>query len=845
MTCQTPNVHKMTQSYFRKNKPEIYVTANLVMKTDDVVINFNASNVISIYRDPNFKNLSSLQCFSSSKNQTLNIKGDHFSEFISSRVSVTTASQEKCQMKYVNGSFMECHTHVNKINNQNPDNKRDTSTETTTPEYVSGSHYGLGVLSGQTLSLTKPDRHKGKTTTPSLASTTKTPKPICPLTVQIGNLKVQLIEVKGTDPNHSWHIMFYLIPLAVIVVLVALVLALTLKLKNLKSMKEKQMYLHFTEANSGCGRDSCQTLKQILDSVAPGDDGKDMNTLIVDLDLLTVGKCIGSGNFGCVYEGLLTLDAGLPPQTVAIKALQDPFSNSIDLLGFLQEALIMKDFHHPHVMGLVGLAEKEPGVPYVILPFMDKGDLLTYVRDPAVSLTLHDVIKFCADIADGMDYLSSLKCVHRDLAARNCMLDTGNRVKVADFGLCRDIYEKGYYTSNNKKKLPIRWMALESIEHGAYSTKSDVWSLGVVLWELLTRGLTPYPGVDGWDVVNFLRRRRLPPPYFCPESLYNLMMVCWANDPIKRPTFGIIKSELLLLIGQNSSGVSFPGPSHDKTSIQQDDLVSVKGNASKHVKRGKGLHKGFDIQDTSAGVLNKKSALGKTTLNSRKVSREQVMKLRPSCADESEASRDVLPALTGDALDPRKTDGSETRCGLSIMSSMARPGVVSNFLITLPECFSDREVSKLAISLYENLVDNYEPPRKFTNPFLSLSRKFSKRSTEKWRQDIKMKYRIKTREDVSDDEESGGGSEDPRIGDDGAYHLLSPRSPERWSTISDDRNCSFRTYANVSSGDSLLTVLNTTTAGTPFCKDNDISGDCSTISPPRLHLPLSRQASQQ
>ncbi|XP_055881223.1 tyrosine-protein kinase receptor TYRO3-like isoform X2 [Biomphalaria glabrata] len=242
-----------------------------------------------------------------------------------------------------------------------------------------------------------------------------------------------------------------------------------------------------------------------------------MNEIILKPKDITIGKLIGSGHFGCVYEGVLkTKDCCLK---VAVKTVQDFSSGIPTIKAFIQEAVIMKHLQHPNVLQLIGLVEKQPGIPYVLLPYMEKGDLLTYVRTESVTLSLHEVLKFGADIASGMAYLSSLQFVHRDLAARNCMLDGLNTVKVADFGLCRDICEKGYYSSDNKKMLPIRWMAIESIEHGSYTTKSDVWSLGVVLWELLTRGLTPYPGVDCWDIINYLRYRRLPPPFFCPEQL--------------------------------------------------------------------------------------------------------------------------------------------------------------------------------------------------------------------------------------------------------------------------------------------------------------------------------------
>lgn len=154
----------------------------------------------------------------------------------------------------------------------------------------------------------------------------------------------------------------------------------------------------------------------------------------------------------------------------------------------MKEALIMKDFNHERVLNLIGVTfSREDNLPLVIIPFMKFGDLLTYIRDENNDPTVKDLITFAVEIAEGMEYLASQKCVHRDLAARNCMLDENRHVKVADFGLSRDVYEQEYYKSAKDTELPVKWMAPESLEKGSYSSKSDVWSYGVTVWELMTR----------------------------------------------------------------------------------------------------------------------------------------------------------------------------------------------------------------------------------------------------------------------------------------------------------------------------------------------------------------------
>jgi serine/threonine protein kinase len=232
--------------------------------------------------------------------------------------------------------------------------------------------------------------------------------------------------------------------------------------------------------------------------------------------------------------------------------------------NFVKESILMLGFDHPNVLKLLGVCFDTSGhLPLIVLPFMANGDLRSYLmskRDPSVSTRIthfpegldeQRALGMCLDVARGMEYLSNSSFVHRDLAARNCMVSGELTVHIADFGLSRDVYSKDYYRMGTKTMLPVKWMAPESLADNIFTVKSDVWSFGVVCWEVFSLGSTPYPGVGNHEVSDYIGGgHRLKIPKLCPPEIYHIMEQCWSEDSNRRPDF----SHLVLQLEKVSAG---------------------------------------------------------------------------------------------------------------------------------------------------------------------------------------------------------------------------------------------------------------------------------------------------
>ncbi|PFX17942.1 Proto-oncogene tyrosine-protein kinase receptor Ret [Stylophora pistillata] len=304
--------------------------------------------------------------------------------------------------------------------------------------------------------------------------------------------------------------------------------------------------------------------KRKVQSAAPLADYAPLHPLTSSWEVprhnVTLEKIIGNGAFGQVAKGTAVGLRGRPETTtVAIKMLKSNVAESEkrDLIKELQTMKHLKP--HPYAIKLLGcVTESEPML--LLIEYAPFGDLLgylrksrglkdTYYKDPNIklqkNLTSQQLMKFAWQIADGMSYLSSKSIIHRYLAAHNVLVGQKETCKVTDFGMARDVQEENIYKRKTKGRLPVKWTAYEALLYGKYTTKSDVWSYRVVLYEIFTIGGSPYARMVERKIANLHQEGyRMPRPQHVDEKLYQIMMKCWKNDPDARPTFTELKNQL-------------------------------------------------------------------------------------------------------------------------------------------------------------------------------------------------------------------------------------------------------------------------------------------------------------
>ncbi|XP_048480663.1 tyrosine-protein kinase transmembrane receptor Ror [Plutella xylostella] len=274
---------------------------------------------------------------------------------------------------------------------------------------------------------------------------------------------------------------------------------------------------------------------------------------------------LGEGAFGKVYKGALKMNG--ETQYVAVKALKENASAKTQS-DFRREIDLISELRHDNIVCIVGVALREEPL-CMLFEFMARGDLHEFLmgRAPPAGkgLPALRLLNISYNIAAGMHYLASHHYVHRDLAARNCLVSDDFVVKISDFGLSRDIYSSDYYRVQSKSLLPVRWMPPESILYGKFTTESDIWSYGVVLWEIYSYGLQPYYGYSNQEVISMVRGGELlAPPAACPRAVYALMRECWGHAPPRRPKFDEIVARLQSWI--EAGGCPEPAPSESGSS---------------------------------------------------------------------------------------------------------------------------------------------------------------------------------------------------------------------------------------------------------------------------------------
>ncbi|XP_041962547.1 focal adhesion kinase 1 isoform X22 [Alosa sapidissima] len=269
----------------------------------------------------------------------------------------------------------------------------------------------------------------------------------------------------------------------------------------------------------------------------------------IQRDRIELGRCIGEGQFGDVHQGVY-LSTENPALAVAIKTCKNCTSDSVRE-KFLQEALTMRQFDHPHIVKLIGVITETP--VWIIMELCTLGELRSFLQVRKYNLDLASLILFSYQLSAALAYLESKRFVHRDIAARNVLVSNMDCVKLGDFGLSRYMEDSSYYKAS-KGKLPIKWMAPESINFRRFTSASDVWMFGVCMWEILMYGVKPFQGVKNNDVIGRIENgERLAMPHNCPPTLYSLMTKCWAYDPSKRPRFTELKAQLCTILAEEKA----------------------------------------------------------------------------------------------------------------------------------------------------------------------------------------------------------------------------------------------------------------------------------------------------
>jgi len=273
---------------------------------------------------------------------------------------------------------------------------------------------------------------------------------------------------------------------------------------------------------------------------------KDLHECIVELSVQRQRVRLQSieleGTFGRVYKGLYT-DVNGKDEDVFVKTVTDQAS-AVQISVLLHEGLSMYGLNHKNILTIQAVSVEQHIEPFLLYPYNNNTNLKKFLQNCKTSesisytLTTREIIDMTLQIITGMQYLHKNRHLHKDVAARNCLVNQELKIQIADNALSRDLFPSDYHCLGDNKNRPIKWMAVESLEHKQFSTASDIWSFGVLLWELLTLCQQPYADIDPFEMSAYLQDGfRLTQPVNCPDELFTVMACCWALAPNERPTF--------------------------------------------------------------------------------------------------------------------------------------------------------------------------------------------------------------------------------------------------------------------------------------------------------------------
>jgi hypothetical protein len=386
---------------------------------------------------------------------------------------------------------------------------------------------------------------------------------------------------QGTDGKASWtesKILRYAAYAFVVFILLSVIIGAYCLLKYKMPEKMKQIRgKHLSENSSPIER---------YEPVIPLDD---MSEGTIRMSQITLIRKVGTGNSADVHLGHFAYDMNRPNEfmEVAVKTAKSNAHEPMQEDEIKKEIEMMQECKHENIVKFIGWA-RENGTIHIVTEFMSGGSVQDYLKDGRNRPTIGQCFSYITQIVEGMAYLSHRHIIHRDLATRNCLLSSTHEVvKISDFGLSRKSDINYEYVAMHNPRLPFRWLPIEALHDKIFSTKGDVWSFAVVVWELFQRGSMPYEGLDMSGIREFLDSgMRLARPQYCPEELYTIMLSCWDEDPEKRPSFELLKINVIGILlsytaenpQQVQSEYERPTPSAGPSSTRRQ--TSISGNSA-------------------------------------------------------------------------------------------------------------------------------------------------------------------------------------------------------------------------------------------------------------------------